>query len=47
MDLNHEIKDYKYYKAGLVVKSDDIDNYLNSDEVFMILHRPVKRLTIH
>ena len=34
MDLNHEIKDYKYYKAGLVVKSDDIDNYLNSDEVF-------------
>ena len=34
MDLKNEIKDYKYYKAGLVVKSDDIDNYLNSDEVF-------------
>ena len=27
MDLKNEIKDYKYYKAGLVVKSDDIDNY--------------------
>lgn len=34
MDLNHEIKDYKYYKVGIVVKSDDIDNYLSSDEVF-------------
>ena len=34
LDLNDEIKDYKYYKVGLVVKSDDIDNYLNSDEVF-------------
>ena len=34
MDLNHEIKDYKYYKVGIVVKSNDIDNYLNSDEVF-------------
>lgn len=34
MDLNNEIKDYKYYKVGIVVKSNDIDNYLNSDEVF-------------
>ena len=33
-DLNDEIKDYKYYKVGIVVKSNDIDNYLNSDEVF-------------
>ena len=33
-NLNDEIKDYKYYKVGIVVKSNDIDNYLNSDEVF-------------
>lgn len=34
LDLNDYIKDYKYYKVGIVVKSNDIDNYLNSDEVF-------------
>ena len=34
VDLNDYIKDYKYYKVGIVVKSNDIDNYLNSDEVF-------------
>lgn len=33
-NFNDEIKDYKYYKVGIVVKSDDIDNYLSSDEVF-------------
>lgn len=34
LDLNDYIKDYKYYKVGIVIKSNDIDNYLNSDEVF-------------
>ena len=34
VDYNESIKDYKYYKVGIVVKSDDIDNCLNSDEVF-------------
>lgn len=34
VDYNESIKDYKYYKVGIVVKSNDIDNYLNSDEVF-------------
>lgn len=34
LDLNDYIKDYKYYKVGIVVKSNDIDNYLNSNEVF-------------
>ena len=34
LDLNDYIKDYKYYKVGIVVKSNDINNYLNSDEVF-------------
>ena len=26
LDLNDYIKDYKYYKVGIVVKSNDIDN---------------------
>lgn len=34
VDYNESIKDYKYYKVGIVVKSDDIDNCLDSDEVF-------------
>ena len=35
IDFNNDLKDYyKYYKVGIVVKSNDIDNYLNSDEVF-------------
>lgn len=34
IDYNESIKDYKYYKVGIVVMSDDIENYFHSDEVF-------------
>ena len=34
IDFNNNMKDYKYYKVGISVQSNDIDTCLSSDEVF-------------